>query len=210
MNENVAGIILAGGRSRRMGGGDKSMRLVGGSPMLERVIDRLRPQVGTLALNANGDPARFADTGLPVIADPVEGHVGPLAGVLAGMDWAAASPSVTHIVTVASDTPFFPLDLVTAFLDVNEGRNDRIVLAESDGHRHPVFGLWPLSLRWDLEQFLRQTENYKVLAFVDRHDSRVATFTLRHGNASTIDPFFNANTPGDIDLAEQYAAEIVE
>lgn len=208
MSGDVAGVVLAGGLSRRMGGGDKGLLPVAGTAMLSRVIDRLRPQANRMALNANGDPARFSEFGLPVIADPVEGFAGPLAGVLAGLDWAAGlDPSPTHIITVASDTPFFPADLACRLLAANEGRDDRIVLAASNGNRHPVFGLWPLGLRDVLAAFMATTDTYKVLAFVHQHDHRIAEFPLVRAGDETIDPFFNANTPDDIETAERIALE---
>lgn len=206
MSVVVAGTILAGGLSRRMGGGDKSLRHVAGTDMLTRVIERLRPQVTTMVLNANGDPARFAATGLPVVADPIDGFAGPLAGVLAGMNWASTHEDrPSHIVTVASDTPFFPRDLVDRFLDANEGANDRILLAASGGNRQPVFGLWPLALRDDLATFMAGTDTFKVLAYVRRHDHRIADFPLLEIRGKPVDPFFNANTPDDIEIAEEIA-----
>lgn len=211
MSITVAGIVLAGGLSRRMGGGDKSLRPVAGTAMLNRVINRLLPQVTAVALNANGDPSRFSETGLPVIADPVDGFAGPLAGVLAGMNWAAdleAPPS--HIATVASDTPFFPTDLVKRLVTANDERSDRIVLAESDGNRHPVFGLWPLALRDDLASFMDNTETYKVLAFVRQYDNCTVDFAMFEAGKMTVDPFFNANTPGDIEVAEKIASERID
>ncbi len=211
MTVRVAGVILAGGLSRRMGGGDKSLQSIAGSTMLNRVIDRLRPQVSDMALNANGDAARFSETGLPVIADPVEGFAGPLAGILAGMAWAGAlSSPPSHIVSVASDTPFFPADLVERFLIANEGLMDRIVLAQSGGHRHPVFGLWPLALHAQLKEFMATTETYKVLAFVRNHDNCSVDFPLIETGKLPADPFFNANTPEDIEMAEKIAMEHVD
>ena len=211
MMETVVGVILAGGLSRRMGGGDKSLRPIAGKAMLTRVIDRLRPQTDMIALNANGDPARFTDTGLPVIADPVAGYAGPLAGVLAGLNWASSDvKSASHIVTVASDTPFFPEDLVKQFLGANDGSRERIVLAASDGNRHPVFGLWPLTLRDNLTKFMAETETYKVLAFVNGHDHTIVDFPLQTFSGGTIDPFFNANTPDDIEIAERIVLEAID
>ncbi len=208
MTDRVAGVILAGGLSRRMGGGDKSLRPIAGTAMLDRVIARLRLQVSTMALNANGDPSRFAAANLPVIADPVEGFAGPLAGVLAGLNWAAGLAGPTsHIVTVASDTPFFPADLVKRFLAASEGTKNRIVLAASGGNRHPVFGLWPLALQVDLARFMQLTDTYKVLAFVRQHDHVIAEFPMVHAGGMTVDPFFNANTPDDIEMAEKIAME---
>ncbi len=207
---SIAGTILAGGLSRRMGGGDKSMLSVAGQTMLSRVIERFRPQVDVMALNANGDPQRFSETGLPVISDPIAGFAGPLAGILAGLNWASSLDiDATHIVSVASDTPFFPVDLAARFMEVNEDRPDGIVLATCGGNRHPVFGLWPLSLNHDLAQFMEQTDTYKVLAYTDRHDLRFADFPVIDGGGTTIDPFFNANTPDDIETAEKLALETV-
>ena len=222
---NVAGVVLAGGLSRRMGGGDKALLDVAGQPMLERVIDRLRPQVSSLVLNANGDAARFSQFGLPVVADPVEGFAGPLAGVLAGLRWASSfaraqdpgakpvstfaepAPDATipqYVVSVAGDTPFFPRDLVARLLDVADGR-DRIVLAESDGRVHPVFGLWPVAFAGDLDAFLTAGETRKVLAFVDRHDNARVEFPLTEGAGGAVDPFFNVNTPEEMAIAEALA-----
>ncbi len=178
--------------------------------MLQRVIDRLKPQVGEVALNANGDLSRFSGVGFPIITDPIDGFAGPLAGVLSGMNWAASlAPTPTHIVTVASDTPFFPRDLVSVFSDVNEGSTDRIVLARSDGNRHPVFGFWPVALRYDLVKFMADTDTFKVMAFANNHDLRFADFPLAQINGLEVDPFFNANTPDDIETAERIATETI-
>ena len=209
MNPRVAGVILAGGLSRRMGGGDKTLLQLGSRPMLAHVIGRLSPQVETLALNANGDPDRFAEFGLPVLPDPVEGFAGPLAGVLAGLNWAATIEGITHIVTAAGDTPFFPVDLVECFLAENDGRDRRIVLAQTGGRRHPVFGLWPVELREDLAGWMTTTDTYKVLAWVDRHDHMVAEFNASVIGGQSIDPFFNANTPEELSEAERLLSETI-
>lgn len=184
------GVILAGGQATRMGGGDKSLRLLGGEPVLARVIDRLAPQVEGIALNANGDPARFAEWGLPVIPDNVEGFVGPLAGVLAGLDW-AADQGAASIVTVAADTPFFPTDLVARLT----AGGSLALAATDDGHRHPTFGLWPTALREDLRTALANGTR-KIVAWTDSHNAASVVF----GGAP--DPFFNINTPDDLALAE--------
>lgn len=208
MTPIVAGIVLAGGLSRRMGGVDKSLLAIDGETLVERVVARLRPQLGAIAINANGDPDRFGKLGLPVVADPIEGHAGPLAGVLAGMEWAmSVEPIPSHIVSVACDSPFFPDDLVVRFLAANQGRSDRIVLARSGGKTHPVFGLWPLDLHSALATFMAETETFKVLAFTDQCDSKYAEFDMLRFKDRTIDPFFNANTRGDIDLAQEIALE---
>ena len=198
----VAGLVLAGGLSRRMGGGDKSLRILGGRPMIAHVIDRLRPQVEWLALNANSDPAPYLGFGLPVLPDTVAGYAGPLAGVLTGMHWAAQETSATHIVTAATDTPFFPRDLVNRFQEL--AGPERIVLARSGGNRHPVFGLWPLALRDDLAVWLARSDTMKVMAWVGRHDIGYCDFDPERPGAP--DPFFNANTPEDLAEAEAYLA----
>lgn len=195
------GVILAGGQARRMGGGDKGRLVLGGQSLLQRVVERLEPQVAGIALNANGDAARFADIGLPVIPDSVEGFAGPLAGVLAGLDWAAQHGGET-IVTVAADTPFFPCDLVPKLLQASEGMTHPLVIAASPDaergiNRHPTFGLWPVALRDDLRAAL-QGGLRKVVLWSDAHNGRLAQFPFEQ-----VDPFFNVNTPEDLARAEE-------
>lgn len=194
----VTGVILAGGLSRRMGGGDKGLLDIAGKPMLAHVIERLAPQVGRLVINANGDPARFSAFGLPVMADTIDGFVGPLAGVLAGMRWSASNAAAaSHIVTVSADAPLLPADLVPrieAALAVGEGR---IGLAQSAGSLHPVIGLWPVDLADDLEAALLAGIR-KVLAWTDRHGTVPVAFPFVDIGHSHIDPFFNANTPDEL------------
>ena len=193
------GVILAGGQARRMGGGDKGLLKLGGQSILAHVMARLGPQVEELAINANGDPARFAHTGLPVIPDSIGGFPGPLAGVLAGLDWAAARRA-RCIVTAAADTPFFPEDLVPRLLLAAEGMDCPLALAATrEGgrpNRHPTFGLWPVALRDDLRAAL-QAGVRKVVQWTDRHNGRIAEFPV-----TRLDPFFNVNTPGDLAAAE--------
>jgi len=189
----IAGIILAGGLSRRMGGQEKSLMTLGGRPAISLLIDRLSPQVGTLAINANGDPERFADEGLPVIADSVEGHVGPLAGVLAGMEW-AGQQGVSHVISGASDTPFIPTDLVAR---LSENAGSGIAMARSGGRVHPVFGLWPVDLADDLRRFLVDEDKRKILEFAKRYDLTEVEFDM------DADPFFNINTPEDLEIARK-------
>ncbi|MDU8943517.1 molybdenum cofactor guanylyltransferase MobA [Ovoidimarina sediminis] len=193
------GVILAGGLARRMGGGDKSLNILGDIPILDRVIERLRPQVDEILLNANGDPARFAGHGLPVIADPLPDYPGPLAGVLAGLD-AAAERGASHIVTVAADTPFFPETLAQRLTAAAEAQATPIALAATPGDgrtiRHPTFGLWPVALRDDLRAAL-QDGTRKVVLWTDRHGAATALFP-----ADPFDPFFNINTPEDLARAE--------
>lgn len=193
------GIILAGGRATRMGGGDKGLKRVGGVPLLDRVIERLSPQVAQLALNANGDPSRFDAYGLPVLPDSLPDHPGPLAGVLAGMDW-AAEMGFDAIVTAAADTPFFPADLV-AQLQAAAGPTGLALAAsrQPDGKvmRQPTFGLWPVALREDLRAAL-QGGLRKIVIWTDGHQAGQAVFDV-----AGFDPFFNVNTPEDIDEAER-------
>jgi molybdopterin-guanine dinucleotide biosynthesis protein A len=197
----IAGVILAGGRATRMGGGDKGLRMVGGQRLMDHVLDRLAPQVGTLAINANGDPARLAEFGLPVLADGLPDHPGPLAGVLAGLDWAAGI-GAQSIVTAAADTPFFPRDLV-ARLVAAAGPSGLCLAAspDEDGRmqRHPTFGLWPVALRDDLRSALTGGLR-KIVLWTDGHGAGTAAFP-----ADPFDPFFNVNTPEDIALAETLA-----
>jgi molybdopterin-guanine dinucleotide biosynthesis protein A len=190
------GLILAGGRATRMGGGDKGLLRLGGRTLLERVVDRVSPQVEGLALNANGDPARFARFGLPVLADPLPGFPGPLAGVLAGLDWAAAQ-GANDVVSVAADTPFFPPDLVPRLLMARDEAAVPIALAATPGpERHPTFGLWPVALRDDLRAALEGGLR-KVVTWTDRHGAASAVFPV-----GGYDPFFNVNTPEDLAKAE--------
>jgi molybdopterin-guanine dinucleotide biosynthesis protein A len=190
------GLILAGGRATRMGGGDKGLLRLGGRTLLERVVDRVSPQVEGLALNANGDPARFARFGLPVLADPLPGFPGPLAGVLAGLDWAAAQ-GANDVVSVAADTPFFPPDLVPRLLMARDEAAVPIALAATPGpERHPTFGLWPVALRDDLRAALEGGLR-KVVDWTDRHGAASAVFPV-----GGYDPFFNVNTPEDLAKAE--------
>jgi molybdopterin-guanine dinucleotide biosynthesis protein A len=191
------GVILAGGQATRMGGGDKGLKPLGSSTILEHVIARLSPQVADLALNANGDPARFDCFGLPVIGDSIDGFAGPLAGVLAGLDW-AATQGADAIVTAAADTPFFPADLVPRLLLAAEGCKHPLALAASPNGRHPTFGLWPVALRDDLRAALDEGLR-KVVLWTDKHGGCMAEFP-----GSEPDPFFNVNTPEDLAKAEQY------
>jgi molybdopterin-guanine dinucleotide biosynthesis protein A len=199
--EPVTGVILAGGLSRRMGGGDKGLLDLGGVTMLGRVIDRLQPQVGRLVINANGDAARFAAFGLPVVADATADYAGPLAGVLAGMRWSLARvPAARHIATVSSDAPFLPLDLVAGLSSAIADRADAIALARSGGDVHPVIGLWPVALADDLQAWLAAGTR-KVLAWVDRHASAQVDFPQVEIGGRQVDPFFNANTPEELAAA---------
>ena len=194
----IVGIVLAGGQARRMGGGDKVLKPVGGRPMLARILERVRPLVDALALNANGDPARFADYGLPVEPDPVAGHPGPLAGVLAGLDWARrACPGAAYVATVPGDAPFLPRDLVARLEAARAAVGADMACAASGGRAHPVVGLWPVRLAEDLRHALVAEEIRKVDIWTGRHRLARADF-----DAEPVDPFFNVNTPEDVAAAE--------
>lgn len=194
----IAGVILAGGRATRMGGGDKGLRRVGGRRLMDHALERLAPQVGAMAINANGDPARLAEFGLPVLADSLPDHPGPLAGVLAGLDWAAGI-GAQAIVTAAADTPFFPRDLA-AQLVAAAGPSGLCLAASPDDtgrmQRHPTFGLWPVALRDDLRSALTGGLR-KIVLWTDGHGAGTAAFA-----SDPFDPFFNVNTPDDLALAE--------
>lgn len=214
----IVGVLLAGGQSRRMfsGGrrdtaeplqsGDKGLLDLGGRPMLSHVADRLAPQVGRMIINANGDPSRFAQFGLPVVADTVGGFAGPLAGILAAMRWTAAhAPKARFIATVSTDAPFLPHDLVAQLIATEATEPGGIALAASGGELHPVIGLWPVRLADDLEEALNQGVR-KVLAWTDRHGTLPVDFPFQRAGASCIDPFFNANTPEELAQARELLA----
>jgi molybdenum cofactor guanylyltransferase len=197
----IPAVLLAGGLARRMGGGDKPMRSIGGRTILERVIARLAPQCDGLILNANGDPARFAAFGLPVIADGVADFPGPLAGILAGLDWAASSrPGVTHILSAAADCPFLPRDLVSKLEKARREQQAELAVASSGGQTHPVIGLWSVALREQLRHALVVEDIRKI----DRWTARFPLATVSWPTAP-LDPFFNANTAEDIAEAERLA-----
>ncbi len=203
MTPPTLGLVLAGGLARRMGGGDKLMLRVGGATILERVLERLRPQCTRLILNANGDPARFAATGLPVVPDDVPGFAGPLAGILAGLDWTAAHvPDTEWMLSVPGDCPFLPRDLAVRLHAARAEAGTRLACARSGEWRHPVVGIWPVALRHDLRS-----------ALVDEDLRKIEVWTARHGIAVAdwptvpVDPFFNVNTPEDAAAAEALAAQ---
>src|SRR3954468_20780 len=195
------GVLLAGGLARRMGGGDKPMRTIGGRSILERVIARLKPQCDGLILNANGDPARFAAFGLPVIADTVQDFPGPLAGILAALDWTAANrPDVGWILSAAADCPFLPRDLVARLQQARIAEGAELAVAASGGQSHPVIGLWSVALREKLRHALVVEDIRKIDRWTARY--RLATVTWP---TEPLDPFFNANTMDDIAEAERLA-----
>lgn len=198
----VVGVLLAGGQSRRMGGGDKCLRPLAGRPILQRIVERVRPQVRHLVLNANGDPARFAAYGLPVVADSVAGFAGPLAGVLAGLDWAAEhAPDCPVVVTAPTDAPFLPTDLVESLWQAVRLEGADLACAASNGQAHPVVGLWPVRLREDLRRAVAEEEIRKVDVWTARH--RLVTVEFP---ALPLDPFLNVNRPDDLAAAERLLA----
>jgi molybdopterin-guanine dinucleotide biosynthesis protein A len=209
----VTGVILAGGQSRRMfkdraTGGDKGLLDIAGTTMLGHVVRRFAPQVDRLILNANGDPNRFADFGLPVVADTVGGFAGPLAGVLAGLRWSAANASdAVWVATASSDAPFLPHDLVARLKAAVEAKGNAIALAQSAGELHPVIGLWPVALADDLEKALRDGVR-KVLAWTDRHGTLPVPFEALALAGRAVDPFFNANTPEELEEARRLLAAV--
>lgn len=195
------GVILAGGLSSRMGGGDKPMRSIGGRTILARVIDRLAPQCAGLILNANGDPVRFAQFGLPVAADSIDGYAGPLAGILAGLDWAAMHrPEIETIASLPADCPFLPNDLISKLDLARKSAGTALAAAASGGWTHPVIGLWPVSVREPLRAALLGGERK-----IDRFTPKIG---IAHAEWPILpyDPFFNANAPHDIVDAEALVA----
>ncbi len=203
MNE-TAGVILAGGRATRMEGRDKAFVRLAGRPLVERCIERLGPQAGPLAINSNAGGEPFATYGLPVLADLDGRRSGPLAGVLAGLRWAATLDDVPRaIATVAVDTPFFPADLVARLAAAGD-RGKMIAMAASDGSTHPTFALWPLALADDLERFIDDGASLKVTAFAEAHGRVLVDFPVIGGT----DPFFNVNKPDDLAMAERLAGSM--
>jgi molybdopterin-guanine dinucleotide biosynthesis protein A len=200
------GLILAGGLARRMGGGDKARIRVGGTTILERVLVRLKPQCRRVVINANGDPARFADTGLLVVADSVPDFAGPLAGILAGLDWAAENaPQCDWLVSVPGDCPFLPKNLLAQLHEVQHAAGTPLACARSGERRHPVVGLWPVALRSDLRRALLGEGLHKIELWTARHGVAVADWP-----DAPVDPFFNVNTPQDAARADEIAMQFPE
>ncbi len=203
-HQDVTGVLLAGGQSRRMfarepgGGGDKGLLMLGRQPMIAHVMARLAPQVGRMVLNVNGDPGRFSALQLPIAPDPVTGFVGPLAGVLAGMRWSLANaPEARFIATVSTDAPFIPETLIARLTAAASEHPGGIPLAQSGDELHPVIGLWPVALADDLEAALTSGTR-KVLAWTDRHGTIPVPFPPERVGSRLVDPFFNANTPEEL------------
>jgi len=197
------GLILAGGLARRMGGGDKLRITIGGATILQRVLERMTPQCAALIINANGDPARFADTNLPVVADSVPDFAGPLAGILAGLDWAAVNlPDIGIVASVPGDCPFLPRDLIARLQAARAAAGTPLACARSGDWRHPVVGLWPVNLREDLRRAVTVEGLHKIEIWTARHGVAIAGWPDQ-----PVDPFFNVNTPEDVAMAERVAAQ---
>jgi molybdopterin-guanine dinucleotide biosynthesis protein A len=201
----ILGVILAGGRATRMGGGDKGLKQIGGEPMLTRVINRIGPQVERLIINANGDPDRFIDFDLPVIPDDLPDHPGPLAGILTAMDFATEMTSANLVLSVAADCPFLPHDLAPRLLALLKLHDTRISIAHSGGLAQPTIALWDVSLRHDLRKALADEGLRKIDAFTSRYASTSVDWPV-----TPYDPFFNANTPDDLALAESIASRYAD
>lgn len=202
-HRKIAGVLLAGGLARRMGGGDKCLRPLAGRPILNHVLARVRPQVGPLVLNANGDAARFAGYDLPIAADVIDGYAGPLAGILTGMEWAAAAaPECEWLASFATDAPFLPGDLVARLKAAVASEKAEMACAASLGRTHPVFALWPVALRDELRWALIDEEMRKIDAWTARFKLAIVEFT-----AQPLDPFFNANRQEDFAEAERLMAD---
>jgi molybdopterin-guanine dinucleotide biosynthesis protein A len=198
----IPGVLLAGGLARRMGGGDKPMRTIAGQTILARVIARLAPQCDGLILNANGDPTRFTQFGLPIVPDNIDGYPGPLAGILAALDWVAVHrPEVKFVLSAAADCPFLPRDLVARLETERAVENAELAVASSGGQTHPVIGLWSVRLRSELRYALVEEDIRKI-------DRWTARYKLANVSWPTtpVDPFFNANTIDDIAEADRLAA----
>jgi molybdenum cofactor guanylyltransferase len=192
------GLVLAGGLARRMGGGDKARITIGGVSILQRVLACLVPQCSCIVINANGDPTRFADTGLQVAADSVPDFAGPLAGILAGLDWGAQNaPEIEWLLSVPGDCPFLPKNLVGRLHEARAAAGQPLACARSGEWRHPVVGLWPVKLRDDLRQALVSEGLHKIEVWTARHGVAIAEWP-----ATPVDPFFNVNTPEDKARAE--------
>jgi molybdopterin-guanine dinucleotide biosynthesis protein A len=202
MTIDTFGLVLAGGLARRMGGGDKALIRIGKETILERTLARLKPQVSGIVLNANGDPARFAAFGRPVVADSVPDFAGPLAGILAGLDWVAANrPGIAWVVSVPGDCPFPPRDLVVRLHEARARENKPLACAHSGDWRHPVVGLWHVALREDLRHALTVGDLRKIEVWTARHGVALADWPTE-----PVDPFFNVNTPEDVERATRLAA----
>ncbi len=196
--EIIVGVLLAGGRAKRMGGGDKGLESLGGRPIIEHIVERARPQVSALLINANGDPERFQSFGLAVAEDVIQGFAGPLAGVLTGLEWAAADTSAVWLASFATDAPFVPDDLVSRLFDAVKEEGVDMACAYSGGRAHPVFGLWPVALAGELRRAMIEEDMRKIDKWTARYALARVDFP-----ADPFDPFFNINDPDNLAEAER-------
>jgi molybdopterin-guanine dinucleotide biosynthesis protein A len=202
MKNKPLGLILAGGLARRMGGGDKGLIKIGEQTILDRALSRMKPQCSHMIINANGDPSRFAFTGLPVVPDDIPDFAGPLAGILAGLDWASANaPETEFIASAPGDCPFLPHNLVERLEIARAKEGTPLACAKSGDWRHPVVGLWPVALRTDLRRALMEENLHKIEIWTARHGVAIAEWPDQ-----PVDPFFNVNTPEDAARANELAA----
>lgn len=206
MKNKPLGLILAGGLARRMGGGDKGLIKIGGQTILDRALSRMTPQCTRVIINANGDPSRFSFTGLPVVPDEIPDFAGPLAGILAGLDWAAANaPDTEYVVSAPGDCPFLPRELVQRLEEARKKSDQPLACAKSGDWRHPVVGLWPVALRSDLRHALLEEDLHKIEVWTARHGVAIAEWP-----DTPIDPFFNVNKPEDAARANELALQYSE
>ncbi len=203
LTQSTGAIILAGGRATRMGGADKASQRLGAKPLVAHVLAALKPQSSALVINANGDAKRFADLGVAIVPDDVPGFAGPLAGILAGLDYLAARyPDLSHAASAATDTPFLPVDLIARLHAARLAARAEIAVARSDNIVHPTFALWPIELRADLREALVDEDLHRVTTFFSRYRCAYADWS-----AVPFDPFFNVNTPDDLRVAEEILAD---
>ena len=201
-SREIAGVLLAGGKSRRFGGGDKCLQELGSKTLLEHAARNAAPQVGALILNINGDESRFPDLGLPILHDTIEGHAGPLSGVLSAMECVVEhAPQVRWIATFATDAPFIPANWVALVQARITREQSQMGTVSSNGRSHPVFGLWPVDLRFELRKAMEDEELRKVGAWTARYKLATVEF-----ESDPVDPFFNINTPEDLAVAESTLA----
>jgi molybdopterin-guanine dinucleotide biosynthesis protein A len=203
MTNKPLGLILAGGLARRMGGGDKGLIKIGDQTILDRALSRMKPQCSRMIINANGDASRFAFTNLPVVPDDIPDFAGPLAGILAGLDWAAKNePDTGHVVSAPGDCPFLPRDLVERLNEARKEQGKPLACAKSGDWRHPVVGLWPVALRDNLRRALMEENLHKIEIWTARHGVAIAEWPDK-----PVDYFFNANTPEDVERAREIVRE---
>lgn len=195
------GVILAGGQSRRMNGQDKSLIELGGETLIKRAIKRLKSQTPKIIISTNSNSQSYLEFNLPITKDEITNYAGPLAGILTAMRWAQANkPNFKQIITIAVDTPFFPNDYTKTMLDKHHGKT-QITIANSNGRNHPVFAIWDISLAEDLQKFLVDEGNRKVMVFAERYNFTTQKFDDKSG----VDPFFNINTYEDLTEAQKHS-----